>query len=432
VFESLVITLREGIEAALVVGIILGSLRKSGRDSLGRSVFLGLTTGLIASVVCAALFSALKVSEEAYEGYLMIAGSFFVITMVIWMWKTAKGLKKEIETRVERISHRSGGAVAAGLFLLTFLLVLREGVETILFLGAANLTSDALLSLFGAALGLSLATLFGIAFVRGTVRVDLGRFFKVTEIVLALLAAQLLIGGLHELGEKGTLPVGGREMRLIGPIVKNEVLITVSLLALPLIVLLVPGRGDRARAQSAGSLEGPERRLALARIRRETFWRRLLATAGTLTIASLAVSYAFSRLPRGIDPPALLTAGSDGEVRLPKAGLDDGHLHRFGVRLEGTIVRFFVMKSGSKLAASFDACQVCGAYGYVEIRGRLVCLACAADINVATLGVGGGCNPLPLAYRDEDDALVIPIDVLAKEIPSFRAAKKAEAAPPTY
>jgi uncharacterized membrane protein len=305
-------------------------------------------------------------------------------------------------------------------------------VETILFLGAATLTSDTLLSLFGAAAGLALATLFGVAFVRGTVRVDLGRFFKVTEIVLALLAAQLLIGGLHELGEKGTLPVGEREMRLIGPIVKNEVLVMVSLLALPLIILLVPGRGERARAQSAGALEGPERRLALARIRRETLWRRLLATAGTLVIASLAVSYAFSRLPRGIDPPRLLTAGTDGEIRVPKTGLDDGHLHRFGISLDGTIVRFFVMKSGAKLVPSFDACQVCGAYGYVEIHGRLVCLACAADINVATLGVGGGCNPLPLEYRDEADALVIPIKALSKEIPSFRAAEKVEAAPPTY
>jgi high-affinity iron transporter len=430
-FDSLVITLREGVEAALVVGIILAYLRKSGREALGRFVFIGLGAGIGASLLCAVLVSALGIQEEAYEGWLMIAGSLFVASMVFWMWRTAKGLKKEIETRVEAIASRGAGAVATGLFLLTFLMVLREGIETILFLGAVNLTTDALLSFLGGLVGLGLATLFGIAFVRGTVRVDLGRFFKVTEIVLALLALQLLIGGLHELGEKGTLPVGREEMRLIGPIVKNEVLIIVSLLALPLIILLVPGRGEKARLRSAESLEGPERRLALARIRRETRWRRLLATAGTLVIASLTVSYAFSRLPRGIDPPALLEPGSGDEVRLSKAGLDDGHLHRFGVNLQGTIVRFFVMKSGSKLVPSFDACQVCGAYGYVEIKGRLVCLACAADINRATLGIGGGCNPLPLPYRDDGDELVIPTRELAKQIGAFKSAERVEAAPPT-
>ncbi len=429
-FDALIVTLREGVEAALVVGIILAYLRKSGRESLGRSVFWGLGSGIASSVLCAAAVSALGVQEEAYEGWLMLAGSLFVLSMVVWMWRTAKGLKREIETRVERIASRGAGTVAAGLFLLTFLLVLREGIETVLFLGAVNLTTDAILSFFGGLLGLGLAALFGVAFVRGTVRVDLGRFFKVTEIVLMLLAAQLLIGGFHELGEKGTLPVGSSEMRFVGPLVKNEVLVIVSLLALPLIILLVPGREEKARLRGAEALEGPERRLALARIRRETRWRRLLAAAGTLVIASLTVSYAFSRLPRGIDPPTLLAEGAGGEVRLAKAGLDDGHLHRFGVNIQGTIVRFFVMKSGSKLVPAFDACQVCGAYGYVEIKGRLVCLACAADINRATLGVGGGCNPVPLPYRDEGSELVISADDLARQLNAFRAAERSAPSPP--
>src|SRR5436309_323524 len=140
--------------------------------------------------------------------------------------------------------------------------LLRAGVETVLFLGAVNLTTDSLLAWSGGALGLVLAVLFGVAFVRGTVRVDLGRFFKVTEIVLLLLAAQLFVGGLHEFGERGSLPVGREEMRIIGPIVKNEVLIIVSLLALPLIILLVPGREERARRGAAQELEGPQRRLA--------------------------------------------------------------------------------------------------------------------------------------------------------------------------
>jgi len=429
-FEALVVTLREGVEAALVVGIILAYLKKTGREKLNRPVFQGLGAGIAASVVCAVLFARLGITEEAYEGWLMLLGSLFVASMVYWMWRTAKGLKREIEQRVEALTARSSGAVATGLFLLTFLLILREGVETVLFLGAIKLTTDSLLAWFGGLLGLVLAVLFGFAFVRGTVRVDLGRFFKVTEIVLLLLSAQLFIGGLHEFGERGSLPVGREEMRLIGPIVKNDVLIIVSLLALPLIILLVPGREEKSKRKAAEGLEGPQRRLAMASLRRETIWRRLFAAAGTVIIASLTVSYAFSRLPRGIDPPALLAEGEGGEVRLSKAGLDDGHLHRFGVSLDGTIVRFIVVQTDGKLSPAFDACQVCGASGYVELKGRLVCLACAADINRTTLGVGGGCNPIPLPYRDEGSDLVMSVTDLKERLEMFRSTP-AIVSPPT-
>jgi uncharacterized membrane protein len=198
-----------------------------------------------------------------------------------------------------------------------------------------------------------------------------------------------------------------------------------------LIILLVPGRAEKARLEELQRLEGPPRRLALARLRREKIWRRSLAVAGTAIIASLTVSYAFSRLPRGIDPPRVLAASPEGEIRLTEAGLDDGHLHRFGVSVDGTVVRFFVMKSGSRIVPAFDACQVCGAYGYIERQGRLVCLACAADINRATLGVGGGCNPLPLPYREEGGELILSVSDLAVQAPAFKAAEGAPAAPPS-
>src|SRR2546422_8336067 len=85
----------------------------------------------------------------------------------------------------------------------------------------------------------------------------------------------------------------------------------------------------------------------------------------------------------------------------------------------------------SKLVPSFDACQVCGAYGYADVKGRLVCLACAADINPATLGTGGGCNPIPLPHRDEDGSLIIAVSDLRHEAPTFRNAADARAGAPS-
>ena len=433
-FEALVITLREGIEAALVIGIILTCLKRGGRAPLQRHVFAGLGAGIVASLLGAVVVSRLEWSEERWEGWLMLLGAAFVLSMVVWMWRTARGLKKEIETRVASVVERPGSARGAawGLFLLTFVLVLREGLETVLFLATVNLTTDALLSFAGGLLGLGLAAGFGVALVRGAVRVDLGRFFKVTEIVLLVLAAQLFIGGLHELGEAGILPVGRDEMALIGPIVKSDALVFAALLALPLFAVALPGRRDRERAAEAARLEGPERRLALAALLRETRWRRVLAMAGVVVIAALTVSHAVSRLPAALDPPRMLaldaTGPDGGTIRLPTAGLDDGHLHRFGVDLDGTVVRFIVMKTGSRLVATFDACVVCGARGYIEKQGRLVCLACAADINTATLGTGGGCNPIPLRYAETDGALVIAASDLKTQAHAFHADAAAGAA----
>jgi high-affinity iron transporter len=425
VFEALVITLREGIEAALVIGIILTCLRRGGRPNLAKAVFAGLGAGIAASLAGAVVVARLGWAEERYEGWLMLLGAAFVLSMVVWMWRTARGLKREIEQRVASVVERSGagGAASWGLFLLTFILVLREGLETVLFLATVNLTTDALLSFAGGVLGLLLAAAFGVALVRGAVRVDLGRFFKVTEIVLLALAAQLFIGGLHELGEAGLIPVGRREMELIGPIVKSEALVFAALLALPLLAVALPGRRDRERRAEADRLEGPDRRLALAALGRETRWRRILALSGVAVLAALTVSHAFTRLPAALDPPRMLTLddGAGGVVRLPVAGLDDGHLHRFGVSLDGTVVRFIVMKTGGRLVATFDACVVCGARGYIERQGRLVCLACAADINTQTLGTGGGCNPIPLRYTEQAGALVITAADLKAEAKTFHA-----------
>ena len=287
-----------------------------------------------------------QIKPTLFERVGYFACALFVTSMVIWMWRTSRTLKRGIETKVESIASGRTGAVIAGLFALTFVLILREGVETALFLAAVELTSDALLSFAGGLLGLALAVGFGIALVRGSVRVDIGRFFKVTEVVLILLAVQLLIGGLHEFGEAGTIPITREQMRLIGPIVKSDVIVMAAMLALPLIVLVIPGRRHRTRLQEAMGLEGPDRRLAISGIRRDTLWRRLAAIAGVLVIVPLTLSFAFSRLPDSIEPPTLIEASEGGEVRLPVAGLDDGRLHRFG---NGMLTKASNLLTGLKL-----------------------------------------------------------------------------------
>jgi FTR1 family protein len=429
-FEALVVMLREGVEAALVVGIILAYLRKIGRDDLNRSAYLGLGLAVGASLLGALALSRLHFSEELFEGMAMLLGAVFVGTMIIWMWRTARRLKGQIEQRVDRIVGQAQSGYSLGLVTFTFLMVFREGVEAVLFLSAVNLTTDALLSFFGGLMGLGLAVALGVAFFKGAVRIDLGRFFKVTGIVLLVFACQLLIGGVHELAEAGFIALGPREMGLVGPIVKNDVPFILAIIALPLILTFVPGQQERKRWVEAAALQGAEKRKQLAQLKRAKRWRQVTAAVGVVIMTALTVNYAYSRHPRTIDPPEMVQA-DHGLVKVALAEINDGNLHRFGYQAGDAVIRFLALKTeGGKIGTAFDACRICGDYGYVQEGRNIVCLNCAADIHAPTIGQGGGCNPIPLASRVEGDHLVITVNELVQGGTAFAGGSTMEVTDP--
>ncbi|MEO5618959.1 MAG: FTR1 family protein, partial [Candidatus Eisenbacteria bacterium] len=257
-FEALVITLREGVEAALVLGIAVTLLRRRGLERLISPLLAGAGTALILSVGVAWLATRITWNEELSEGIAMLTGAVLVFSLVAWMWKTAPHMKDEIERGIEKASGSQAGPL--GVFLFAFAMVLREGAETAIFLSAASLNSEGLGAWLGALIGLGVAGAFGVLFARGALRVPLKPFFSVTSAVLILIGLQLLIGGLHELSEAQVLPASKREMALIGPLVKNELLIFTLTVALAAgWMLFGPGR----KPLSAPST-GPEARLERA------------------------------------------------------------------------------------------------------------------------------------------------------------------------
>src|SRR5512133_1879696 len=214
--EALIVTLREGVEAALIVGITLAYINKIGRPELRKPVYFALAAAAIGSIGVAVLLSRLQFNQDIFEGWVMLVAAGFVVTMIVFMMRTGRKLKGEIEGKVSSLAASSS---RLGLFLFVFLMVLREGVETVLILSAVSLNSSELLSFLGPLLGVALAVVFGVTFVKGSVRVNLQKFFKVTTVILFFVAFQLLISGLHELSENGVLPSSKQEMAMIGPIV---------------------------------------------------------------------------------------------------------------------------------------------------------------------------------------------------------------------
>ncbi|HUU14992.1 MAG TPA: Fe-S-containing protein [Terriglobia bacterium] len=365
-FQSLVITLREGVEAALIVGIVLGYLRKTGRGAWNRIVYWALAAALGASLVGALALSRVDVNEEAFEGWLLITGSVFVGSMVVWMWKTGKHLKQEIETKLSDLTTTPSRAAAVGLFLFVFLMVFREGVETVLFLAVVSLRTSELMDFMGGILGLGLAIGLGVALFKGSLKVNLRKFFAVTTLVLMVVAAQLLVAGVHELSEARILPSSRREMALIGPIVNNDAFFFVAIVALCLFLIIAQRFRAGGSEPSAEGLSQPERRKALAEQRRERFWKTAASAVGALIIVLISAEFIYSRAAQAISPPEPVSV-ANGEVRMPNAALGDHKLHRYVVRAGGADVRFIVILDASgDVHAGLDACQICGAQGYYQ------------------------------------------------------------------
>ncbi len=407
-FEALVITLREGVEATLVLAIAVSVLRRSGAAHLTGALYAGALVALAASVGVGALASHLTYDQELAEGIAKLVGAALVLSLTVWMWRSGPNMKREVESGLERAT---GGSGAFGVGLFAFGMVFREGVETAIFLSAAGFNSQGVGLWIGALAGLALAILFGALFIRGTLRVPLKPFFSLTSAVLLLIAAQLLVGGLHELSEAQVLPSSRTEMAVIGPIVKNELLLFTLTVALAAGWLLF-GPSTRPLKAPAGAADGPEARLERAERASERVRRRWTGVVAVLVVGFLATAFVQnSRLPDR--PPAQPLEISGDSLGFDATTLSDGHAHFFSVLLpdpaSGTAqsVRFFAIRNGEEVRTCFDACQICGDKGYFEDGGALVCRNCTSPIAIATLGRGGGCNPIPLPSHLEGSRVVL-------------------------
>ncbi|HZR33651.1 MAG TPA: Fe-S-containing protein [Terriglobales bacterium] len=399
--DAFIITLREGVEAALIVGITVAYLAKINRPELRRVVYAALASAVVGSIGAAVIVSRFNLNQDIFEGWVMLVAAFFVVTMVIFMMKTARSLKGKIEGKVGLLADRGS---QVGLFLFVFLMVLREGVETVLILSAVTLNSTELMSVIGTLLGVAMAVVFYVMFVKGSVRINLGKFFRVTSVILFFVALQLVISGLHELSENGVLPSSKREMALIGPIVRNDVFFFVTILALAALMVLFE---VQRRAPVPAAVSGAERRKAMWSARRERLWMVSVYTSSFLFIMLVTAEFIYAKSTTSLSPATEVTF-ANGEARIPLAQLADGDLHRYVATENGVPVRFWLYrKPDGNVATVLDACEICGGVGFTKGPHGIVCKNCAAPVNPQTVGQPGGCNPIPLKATVTADRVVI-------------------------
>jgi FTR1 family protein len=399
--QAFIITLREGVEAALIVGITLAYLAKINRPDLKKSVYSALVSAFLGSIAIAILMSRTHWNEDIFEGWVMLAAAFFVVTMIVFMMKTGRKLKGNIEGKVGLLA---GEDAWFGLFLFVFLMVLREGVETVLILGAVSLNSSELLSFMGTLAGVIVAILFGVMFVKGSVRINLQKFFRVTTVILFFVAAQLIISGLHELTENGVLPSSKREMAIIGPIVRNDMFFFVTILALAALMVLF----EVKRREPVAVVDSPaERRKAQWTAGRERLWMASVYASSFVFILMVTAEFVYAKKASALSPATEISF-VNGQATIPLSQVSDGDLHRYSANENGTEVRFWMYrKPDGKIATVFDACEICGAVGFYKGPEGIVCKNCAAPINGQSVGMAGGCNPIPLAASVTADSIIL-------------------------
>jgi high-affinity iron transporter len=211
VIASLLLALREGLEAALIIGIVLGVLKRMRQSDRAPAVWWGTVAAVVVSIATGiGLYSVGVVlegaAEEIFEGAAMLLAAGILTWMIFWMQRQGRAIREHLEEGVRRAARAPKRGQTWALFSLAFLAVVREGIELALFLTAASFSTTAGATLVGALIGLAGAVVAGWLLFASTARLDVGRFFQVTSLLLILFAAGLVAHGVHEFNEVGWIP----------------------------------------------------------------------------------------------------------------------------------------------------------------------------------------------------------------------------------
>jgi high-affinity iron transporter len=256
-----IIALREGFETAIAVSILIIYLRKTSRERLLPAVFVGIGLGVLVSVAGAFALSTLYQSEEsALEGPLMLVAIVLVLSMVIWMWRTSMQLGAQVTRVVKSAETRStlGSVLAMGGF--AFILVVREGIELVVFLFAISSATQAAQWVAASIAGVLVSVVVCVAVVRGMLGVNVLQFFKASAVVLLIFVVQLAVGAVHELVEHSMMPnPGPAVMAFVDGVEHTHLFANIAVGAFVLLIpyALISARRGKLRSRSA-SIGAPE------------------------------------------------------------------------------------------------------------------------------------------------------------------------------
>lgn len=409
--ESFIITFRETLEAALIVSIVMVYLKKTKRDYLHRYVYTGVFLAILASIVGAIILQILYKGQETtgqqiFEGTIMLIAAVFVTTMVLWMWKSAKTIKKNIINTIDSSVTNSATNRGAGIgvLLFVFLMVFREGAETVLFLYAISFESSFVPNLIGGIFGVMLAVAFGILISKGSLMMDLKKFFVVTGSLLLFIVVELIATAIHEFQEARLLMPASTgifwdiQIWLASPDSSLITLLPIVVVPSLMIFLATKNKEEISKKELQSNI-----------------LVKVLAGFLTIFIVLFTLSQVAAKEP-GYNPIPLRVNAVNQEIRIPLASISE-NMTKYVYTLNEVEIRFLLARgSDGTIKSALDACRICGPMGFEQHGNTLVCKRCGVEAEIDAIGNDESCNPIPLAYTLDPPYVIIPVNNFLKDM----------------
>ncbi len=415
--QQLVPALEESVKLAVPLGILLAIILPLPNQSIRRTFTRVLKWGFFLSIFMTAVRVGTRsaVNREIFESMaitLDLLGALVLCTILL------RSLHREWTPREEHIFRIGTGALALGLFLYHGLELWLIPVAIVQVAMGDYLTLSFLIKMLGFVGGIFLGFLSGYLAYKAAAALNHGRLVFVFTVQIIATAIQQVIFVTTVMMAR---QVFGAEslISFMAPFIDNQNKVIYAIYFVSILVpftLFLQPRPDRPIWANPAQY----RQILSRAIRRKRWGTGLLAMLVLTVIVSSAGGWYANKKEELV--AAVPVEAQDGLVRIPLEDVSDGHLHRFAFRAsDGTEVRVIVVqKGGSAFGVGLDACEICGPTGYLERDGQIVCRLCDVVMNKATIGLPGGCNPIPVDYRVANGEVQIPADKLEAERVRFR------------
>lgn len=413
--QQFVPAMEEGLTLCVPLGVLFVIIRRNFSAAHAKSFRTALSWGFWLSlfVVAVRVGTRNAVSREVLEG-LAVAVALCAEAFVLFRL-VGRGRADKTE---DRAFKTIAGIVAAALFLYHGTELWLMPVSSVIAAAGNYYTPTLFVKLSGFAAGASFAFVGSWLVYKAADALNDSRLLFVFSVQIAACMVKQAIFLIQVLMARQYL-TGETLIGVMGPIIDRQswliFIIFAAILVVPLTLFSQP---KPVRPQDANPAEY---RLLLAKALLKHRWGKGIVVALIIMVGASSVgSYAANQEAEIV--PAVPVTAKDGVVAIALEDVRDAHLHRYAFRASGgELVRFIiVLKGGSSYGVGLDACEICGATGYYEKDGQIICKLCDVMMNKTTIGTRGGCNPIPLAYRIENGKIVIAADELEKSGKIFR------------
>ncbi|SJZ49029.1 DUF2318 domain-containing protein [Selenihalanaerobacter shriftii] len=419
--ETLIFTLKDGIELVLLSWILFGFIYKIRQKRLNLFGYGALILALPFSILLAYSLVNLTIEKEI-ETFFAFSGFILTLLMTIWIWWQSFSYNKSLVQQEKKIIRKS--SLLSKVLVSLFILYLGIKFETKLILFpkqikinsmlSTTFNTELLLKYCGGIIGIGLALSFGFILIKAHKKMNFKQSRNLVAVLYLVSLIRLAILGLYGLMLKGVISVTPEFISLLAPFYNNINKFFYIFLAVITVGLTIIAFKKEDRTLDK-NLNPAQQRNVKAQIRNKDRWIRASVVAVIFFIALLGLNYFYANGTVQLVPAIALEPEAD-EFVIAKKDLADGKLHRYSYETkQGTIIKFFLIKKAKDAyGVVHDACEICGSAGYYQKDDQVICANCDVVMNKLTIGFPGGCNPIPMKYKSDKQRIKIKVNELLK------------------